>query len=257
MGFPTNPYLEISNQPITQRKKLRIAALGDIHVRDTSIGAYTDLFSRISDEAEVLVLCGDLTDHGLENEAEILAAELVSLRVPVVGVLGNHDLEGGVTDKLKAILKQARMTFLDEEDYVINDVGFVGTKGYMGGFEKYALGALSWENATTAFVQEAVNESLKLETALARLHTPFKIVALHYAPIRETIEGESLELYPWLGSSRLVEPIDKFETTAVFHGHADFGKPEGKTMRGIPVFNVAYPLLQRNFPQKPYRIYEV
>lgn len=243
---------------MTEKKQIvRIAALGDLHVRETSQGSFTDLFADISEKADILVLCGDLTDHGLPGEAEVLAKEFLACRIPIVGVLGNHDLEGDVPETIKQILHDAKMIFLDEENYELYDVGFTGTKGFMGGFDKYALGALHWEKSTRLFVEEAVNEALKLENGLARLQTKYKIAALHYAPIRETIEGEPLELYPYLGSSRLAEPLDSFEASVVFHGHADYGKPEGKTLKGIPVYNVAYPLLQRVNPKQPYRLVEL
>lgn len=233
---------------------LKIAALGDIHIGKPGHEDMAQLFAEISEKAEVLVLCGDLTDHGLEKEAEELAKQLGACRIPVVGVLGNHDLEGSVSEKIKKILKQANMVFLDEEAFILKDVGFVGTKGFGGGFDKHALSALHWEKATTLFVQEALNEALKLEESLGRLRTKHRVVALHYAPIQETIHGEPPELYPFLGSSRLVEPIDRFQTSLVFHGHSDYGKPEGKTRAGIPVYNVAYPLLQKVTPKQPYAL---
>lgn len=239
-------------------KKTRIAALGDLHIRETSQNTFVDLFKQISEKADVLVLCGDLTDHGLPSEAEVLAKEFLTLSIPVVGVLGNHDLEGDQHDEIKRILRDGKMIFLDDESFELNDVGFAGVKGFMGGFDKYALSALHWEPATTTFVQEAINEALKLENSLGRLqHLKHRVVALHYAPIRQTIEGEPLELFSFLGSSRLAEPLDSFDVSVAFHGHADYGQPKGHTLKGIPVYNVAYPLMQRTDSNQPFRIVEL
>jgi Icc-related predicted phosphoesterase len=238
-------------------KKLRIAAIGDIHVRETSAGLLQELFNTISQRADVLVMCGDLTDHGLPAEAEVLVKELASLMIPCVGVLGNHDLEGSQPAEIKHILRNANFTFLDDEPFELNDVGFAGVKGFMGGFDKYALGCLHWEEASNSFVQEAIDESLKLEEQLARLKTPKKIVAMHYSPIRATVEGESLELYPFLGSSRLAQPIDNFKVSAAFHGHAHYGSPEGKTTQQVSVFNVSMPVRKRINEKEPFFIFEL
>ena len=108
------------------------------------------------------------------------------------------------------------------------------------------------------FVQEALNEALKLESALARLTTKHRIAVLHYAPVRDTVEGEPIEIVPWLGSSRLEEPLGRFEVSAVVHGHAHKGSPEGKTSTGIPVYNVAHQVLKASYPDRPaFRIIEV
>jgi Icc-related predicted phosphoesterase len=136
-------------------------------------------------------------------------------------------------------------------------VGFAGVKGFVGGFGRGSLGPWG-EPVIKLFVQEALNEALKLESALARLKTMHRIAVLHYSPIRETVEGEPIEILPWLGSSRLEEPLDRFEVSAVVHGHAHRGAPEGKTATGIPVYNVALQVLKANYPDRPpFRIIEV
>ncbi len=175
----------------------------------------------------------------------------------MVGVLGNHDFESGKQEEVRNILMAAGVAMLDGEACEIRGVGFAGVKGFAGGFGRGALGPLG-ENAVKDFVREAVNEALKLEAALARLRTPHRIGVLHYAPIRETVAGEPLEIYAYLGSSRLSEPLYRYKATAVFHGHAHGGAPEGKIGDAIPVYNVALPLLQRHFPDRPpYRVIEV
>ena len=242
---------------MTGRTHLRIAAIGDIHVSRTSQGAFHPLFSQISSTADVFVLCGDFTDYGLADEARILARELTAaMKIPTVAVLGNHDYEGGQAEQITAILTEAGVTVLDGGATEIHGVGFAGAKGFAGGFGRGALGPWG-EKAVKAFVQEAVDEAMKLETALARLRTTHRVALLHYSPIRATVEGEPPEIFPYLGSSRLEEPINRMNATMVFHGHAHRGQPEGRTSTGVPVYNVSYPLLHRMNPDRPYRIIEV
>lgn len=236
---------------------MRIAAIGDTHCTVHSQGAFHEIFTRITSEADVLLLCGDLTDYGLAEEAQILAKELSIVKVPVVAVLGNHDFESGRPQDVKKILGDSGIHVLDGDAFELKGVGFAGVKGFAGGFGKRAL--QPWgEAGTKAFVHEAVEEAVKLESSLAKLRTKKRVVVLHYAPIAATVEGEPLEIYPFLGSSRLEDPIDRYECSAAFHGHAHHGVPEGKTKTGIPVYNVSMALLKRVYPEKlPYRIFEL
>ena len=235
----------------TRASHLRIAAIGDIHVSKNSVGKFQALFAQISSSADVLVLCGDFTDYGLPDEARILARELTaSVKIPIVAVLGNHDYESGKQDEIRHILTDASVNVLDGEVIEVHGVGFAGVKGFAGGFGRGALGPWG-EHAIKQFVQEAVDEALKLESALARLRTQRRVAVLHYAPIRGTVEGEPPEILPYLGSSRLEEPINRYRVNAVFHGHAHRGSPEGKTSTGVPVYNVAMPLLARLNPDRP------
>ena len=229
---------------------LRLAAIGDLHVTRKSLGVFQPIFVQASERADVLLLCGDLTDYGLPDEAHNLAKDLGLVKVPVVAVLGNHDFESGRPDAVQQILSDAGVTVLDGESCEIRGVGFAGAKGFAGGFGRRALEPWG-EEAIKSFVREAVDEALKLERALSRLHTPQRIAVLHYAPIRETVEGEPVEIFPFLGSSRLEEPLNRFRATAVFHGHAHAGAPEGRTSAGIPVYNVSMPVLRRHFPNQP------
>ena len=240
------------------RTHLRVAAIGDIHVSRHSQGAFQPLFTQITGSADVLVICGDFTDYGLPDEARILARELTAaVRIPVIAVLGNHDYEAGKQHEIRQILVDAGVTVLDGEATEIEGVGFAGVKGFAGGFGRGALGPWG-EHVIKQFVQEAVDEALKLEAALARLRTHRRVAVLHYAPIRGTVEGEPLEILPYLGSSRLEEPINRYRVSAVFHGHAHRGVPEGRTSTGIPVYNVAMPLLTRLNPDRaPYVIVEL
>jgi len=237
---------------------VRIAAVSDIHYSKDSHGSMQPLFAQITESADVLVIAGDLTDYGLTEEAKVLARDLTAtVQIPVVAVLGNHDFESDQQGELTKILSDAGVRVLDGDTFETHGVGFAGVRGFCGGFGRGALGAWG-EPIIKQFVHEAVNEALKLESALARLRTDHRIAILHYAPIRETVDGESLEIYPFLGSSRLEEPLSRFDVTAVFHGHAHKGRPEGKTTKGIPVYNVAHPVLKRSYPDRPpFRLFEV
>jgi len=234
---------------------VRIAAIGDLHYSKTTQGSWEPLFAQIGQAADIFLICGDLTDYGLAEEAQGLARELAAaVKIPIVAVLGNHDYEAGHDAEIRAILAQsARVQILDGDTTEVLGIGFAGAKGFAGGFGRGTLG--SWgEMATKLFVQEAVNESLKLESALARLRTPHRIALLHYAPIRGTVDGEPLEILPYLGTSRLEEPLDRYPVTAVFHGHAHNGALEGTTLGRVPVYNVALPLLRRRFPDRPFKL---
>lgn len=243
---------------MTARQTLRIAAVADIHVKKGAQGNLQPLFTAATEEADVLLLCGDLTDYGTVEEAKILAKDITtSLRIPAIGVLGNHDLESGQENELVQILTDAGVTMLDGDSHELHGVGFAGVKGFAGGFGRRQLGAWG-EKIIKDFVHEAIEESLKLERALLRLRTPQKIAVLHYAPIHQTVEGEPAEIIAFLGSSRLEEPIDRYRCTAVFHGHAHRGSLEGHTKSNIPVYNVAMPLLLGSFPERPaFRVVEV
>jgi Icc-related predicted phosphoesterase len=216
------------------------------------------MFSQVSERAEILVLCGDLTDYGLPEEARVLAKEInTALRVPCIGVLGNHDYEAVKAEEIRQILVDAGVTVLDGDSCEFHGVGFAGVKGFCGGFGRGALGPWG-EDIIKSFVHEAVNEAFKLESALARLRAPHRVALLHYSPIRATVEGEPLEIFPYLGSSRLEEPLARYPVSAVLHGHAHNGALEGKTASGVPVYNVAMPLLKKCWPeQPPFRVIEI
>jgi Icc-related predicted phosphoesterase len=226
---------------------IRVAAMADLHFTRSSAGAFQPIFARLQSEADVLVLCGDLTDHGLPEEAQLLARELNAVKMPMVGVLGNHDVESSKTDEVNDILRSAGLTLLDGDAVEINGVGFAGAKGFAGGFDQRSLAPWG-EEIIKRFVHETIEEALKLESALAKLRTPQRIALLHYSPIRATVEGEPLEIFAFLGSSRLEEPINRFPVTAVFHGHAHRGTMEGATRSNVPVYNVALPLLRAKQP---------
>jgi Icc-related predicted phosphoesterase len=236
--------------------RIRIAAVADVHCSKTTQGQLQPVFAAANDVADVLLLCGDLTDYGLPEEARNLVAELAAVRIPILAVLGNHDYESGNGEAVKEILSD-RVRVLDGDSVEVLGVGFAGVKGFGGGFGRRTLEPWG-EAAVKAFVHEAVSEALKLESALARLQTPQRVAVLHYAPIEATIEGEPREIYPFLGSGRLEEPLNRYRVAAAFHGHAHRGSPEGVTTTGIPVYNVAMPLLRKTLSEQlPLKIVEI
>jgi Icc-related predicted phosphoesterase len=221
---------------------MRIAAIADIHCTLASRGVFEALFSVASAAADAIALAGDLTDYGLAEEAQVLAGELAAVSVPVIAVLGNHDHESGMHEAVSEVLADAGVHMLDGDAVEIDGVGFAGTKGFAGGFGRAALSA--WGEAPIkAFVAAAIDEAVKLESALAQLRTERRVALLHYSPIRRTVEGEPPELFAWLGSSRLEDPIDRYGASMVLHGHAHTGALEGRTQGGVPVYNVARSLL--------------
>jgi Icc-related predicted phosphoesterase len=215
------------------------------------------VFAHVEERADVLLLCGDLTDYGLPEEAAVLAKELSVVTVPIVAVLGNHDYESGHAAEVTRILEGGGVTVLDGGSHVVEGVGFAGVKGFCGGFGRGTLGPWG-EGVIKAFVKEALDEALKLESALARLRADRRVALLHYSPIRETVFGEPEEIYAFLGCSRLEEPLERYPVDAAFHGHAHRGSLDGRTRVGTPVYNVAMPLLRRRVSaEHPIRIVEL
>ena len=236
---------------------IRFAAVGDIHVQKDAGGTLRSLFAQANEEADALLLCGDLTDYGTEEEARVLAEELGAVHIPIVAVLGNHDYESGTPEVVTSTLAHAGVRVLDGSVCEIEGVGIAGVKGFGGGFGRGALGAWG-EPAIKLFVQEELNEAMKLESALAKLRTRRRIALLHYSPVVGTVEGEPMEIFPFLGSSRLEDPLVRYPIDAVFHGHAHRGTLRARTISGVPVYNVAKPLLQRSRPDvAPFFLYEL
>ena len=235
---------------------VRVAAVGDLHCGKASQGAFQPLFTRMAEAADVVAVCGDLTDYGLPEEARVLAREVSVLKLPIVAVFGNHDYESGHAEEVCSILADAGVRILDGDGVEIRGVGFAGVKGFAGGFGDRAL--QSWgEPVLKRFVREAVEEALKLEAALARIQPP-RVAVLHYSPIRGTVDQEPPEVVPFLGSSRLEEPINRYGAVAAVHGHAHHGVPEGRTSTGIPVYNVSLPLLRAVLGGRPpFRLLEI
>jgi Icc-related predicted phosphoesterase len=238
-------------------KKVRLAALGDLHYGKNSQGTLQPLLTQVAEAADVLLLAGDLTDYGHPEEAHLLAKELsATVKIPIVAVLGNHDYEVGRQQEVQQILENVGIKVLDGEACEVLGIGIAGVKGFAGGFGQRVLASFG-EESVKHFVQEALSEALKLETALSRLRTERRYALLHYSPIQATVEGEPLEIYPFLGCSRLEEPLNRFPLDGVFHGHAHHGQSRGKTKSGVTVHNVSLPLLAKLSPERPFYLEEV
>src|SRR5215813_11484000 len=235
---------------------MRIAATADLHFSPPSYDRVREPFTRVREEADVLVIAGDLTNYGKPDEMHSLLNALVRLRIPIVAVLGNHDYESGQEQELIKMMTAEGIKVLDGSSYERDGVGFAGTKGFVGGFGRGVLTAFG-EKEVKAFVQAGLDETLKLERALAMMRSPKIVIVTHYAPICETVAGERPEIWPYLGSSRLAEVIDRHQALIAFHGHAHHGRPDGKTIGGVPVHNVALSLLMAQNGGKPYRVFDV
>jgi len=235
---------------------MRIAATADLHFSASRHSALHDQLSRVRGEADVLVLAGDLTNYGTVEEMEPLLNVVVRSRIPTVAVLGNHDYESGKQAELMRMMEESGIKVLDGTAYERDGVGFAGTKGFVGGFGRGVLTAFG-EPEIKHFVQASVDEALKLERAMAQLRTPKRVVVMHYSPIAATVQGEAAEIFPFMGTSRLAEVVDRHGADLVLHGHAHHGQLEGKTTGGSPVYNVAITLLQARDLSSAYRIFDL
>jgi uncharacterized protein len=235
---------------------MRIAATADLHFSPQSYDRIREPLAQVRDEADVLVIAGDLTNYGKTEEMHSLLNALVRLRIPIVAVLGNHDYESSCEQELMKMMTEEGIKVLDGSSYERDGVGFAGAKGFIGGFGRGLLTAFG-EKETKAFVQASLDETLKLERALSMIRTERIVIVTHYAPICDTVIGEPQEIWPYLGSSRLAEVIDRHGAKIALHGHAHHGKLDGKTTGGVPVHNVALSLLMQHNGGKPYRVFDV
>jgi len=228
------------------RKAIRIAAVADVHAHEEAVGQIRASFAGLNERADVLILAGDLTLSGLVQEVRVLVSELSDVVIPKLAVLGNHDWEASQQLRILEVLEEGGIRIVDGRSSVLNvagsRVGFAGAKGFCGGFDRYLVTPFG-EEALKEFVRAGRRETEKLESALAALDSDFRVVAVHYSPIRDTLVGEALELYPYLGSSSLSLPIDTLGADVVVHGHAHYGSRFGRTKTGIPVYNVAKPIV--------------
>ncbi|HYG98914.1 MAG TPA: metallophosphoesterase [Terriglobales bacterium] len=235
---------------------MRIAATADLHFTPQSYDRIREQMNRVREEADALVLAGDLTNYGKPAEMDSLLNAIVRLRVPTIAVLGNHDYESGQENELIQMMTSEGIKVLDGTAYERDGIGFAGCKGFLGGFGRSVLTAFG-EKEVKAFVQAAIDEALKLERALAQLRTDKRVIVVHYSPIPATVQGENPEIYPYLGTSRLAEVIDRHGANLVLHGHAHHGQAEGRTVGGVPVYNVALQLVLSQNPSRPYRVFDV
>ncbi|RJR48225.1 MAG: metallophosphoesterase [Desulfobacteraceae bacterium] len=228
---------------------MRIAAIGDLHCQRDSRGKIKELLRGIDEEADVLLLAGDLTNVGMMEEMEVLLGELDSLRLPIVAVPGNHDHESDHIEVLLNMMRSRGIHVLDGTSFQVGEVGFVGTKGFCGGFGNLRIQPFG-ERAIKGFIQATIDEVVRLENAAMGLSCARKVGVLHYSPISATLQGEEPELFPFLGSSLFADALDRQGTNAIVHGHAHKGSPEGRTSNNTPVYNVSQ-FVQARFGRRP------
>jgi Icc-related predicted phosphoesterase len=235
---------------------LKIAATADVHARVGDTRLLQALAEGAGREADVLVIGGDLTDLGLPDQAEVLLEILDDCPIPVVATLGNHDYEGGEAAEVSRLFVKSGVHLLDRSSVVIDGVGFSGVKGFCGGFDETLANAFG-EDLFKAWVNEGRMEARALGNELRRLETERRVAVVHYSPIRATIEGEPPEIHAFLGTSHLARALDEGGADIAFHGHAHNGSFRGKTLGGVPVFNVSVPVLQQEGFEQPYYVFEV
>ena len=232
---------------------IRIAAVGDIHVGEDCHGRLRPHFMALSGRADVLLLAGDLTNFGTAAQADVVASELRDAPVPVVAVLGNHDYHSNQSELVRRKLEDVGVIVLEGESATLElagcKLGIAGLKGFGGGFAG-ACGHKFGEAEMKAFMQVTEDAAHRLETELRNLRADYRIALLHYAPVKDTLAGERLEIFPFLGAYQLGEALDRAGADLALHGHAHHGSEKGVTPGGIPVRNVAMPLMQR-----PYAIF--
>ena len=234
---------------------VRVAALGDPHAGVDTAGFLRPALADVAAHADVLLIAGDLTRHGEPDEAAVLAGEVCGLGVPVVAVLGNHDHEGDQEDKVRAVVEDAGIAVLEGESTVLDvrgtRVGVAGAKGFGGGFAG-ACGTEFGEREMKAFIGHTRAIAERLGDALEALDADVRLVLLHFSPVPETLVGERLEIYPFLGSYMLADAVDRSGADLVVHGHAHAGSEKGMTPGGVPVRNVSQPVIRA-----AYRVYAV
>lgn len=234
---------------------MKIAAVADLHVREGDEARVAAMFAHAKDDADVLVLAGDLTDHGRIGQTEALVRGLHDVGLPTIAVLGNHDHESGEPKDIMRMLASSGVHVLDRRrpTFVLDGVGFVGVKGFGGGFGSTLVRGFG-EDSLKAFVTASVVEAEAMRAGLLSLETRRKVAVLHYSPIVATIDTEPAEIWPFLGTARLEQAVDEGGADLVLHGHAHHGRERGATARGVPVYNVSAPVLRAGGHERPYRV---
>jgi Icc-related predicted phosphoesterase len=234
---------------------IRIAAVGDVHVDKDVLGRFRPALDQLPDVADVLLVAGDLTRHGTLDEARCFATEFGGLGVPVVLVLGNHDHHSDRPVQVAELLTDAGMTVLDGTATVLtlngHRLGVAGVKGFGGGFAGASAGNFG-EPEMKLFVRTGEEAAERLGEALRSVECDALVALTHYAPVPETLAGEPPEIYPFLGAYQLAQAIDSAPTVLALHGHAHHGSERGRTPGGVPVRNVAHPVIKQ-----AYNVYQL
>lgn len=234
---------------------VRIAAVGDVHLAEDLRGRYAPVLRRLSEEADVLLVAGDLTQHGRLDEARVFAEEFAAADVPVIAVLGNHDHHSGQQDAIRSLLEEHGTTVLEGESTVVETpagtVGVAGVKGFCLGFSGRCAADFG-EAEMKAFTGHGIASAESLAKALAGLEADVRVALSHFSPVEETLNGEPREIWAFLGNYLLAEAIDEAAVDLAVHGHAHAGQEKGLTPDGVPVRNVAQPVIRA-----AYRVYEL
>lgn len=229
---------------------IRVAAAGDVHFDRKSHQRLSQHFNGLEHKADFLLLAGDLTQTGHPEEMKVLADDLRQCPIPVIAVLGNHDYHVDQVEHVVSILNNANVTVLEGNSVVLEinniKVGIAGAKGFGGGFVG-ACGSDFGEPEMKSFMRHSKNQARHLENIVKEMEVDYKIVLLHYSPTAQTLMGEKKEIYPFLGSYFLAEAIDYGKADICFHGHAHGGVERGETPGGVPVRNVAQPVIRHAF----------
>jgi Icc-related predicted phosphoesterase len=233
-----------------------VAAVGDVHIDCDVVGRYRPSLEHLGDKADVLLLAGDLTRHGTADEARCVATEFRDLAVPVVAVLGNHDYQCDQPDEVTKILEDAGITVLECSGTVLDvagvRLGVAGTKGFGGGFAGRCASEFG-EPEMKAFIRHSRYLAEGFGESLRELDCDVRVALMHYSPVPDTLVGEPLEIYPFLGSYLLAQAVDSAPDTALaVHGHAHAGTERGATPGGVKVRNVAHPVIRQ-----AYSVYQI
>lgn len=235
---------------LTEAGDLRIAAVGDVHLGEESRGGYRERLRGIEERADALMLAGDLTRHGTIEEGRLVAEEFADLPVPVVAVLGNHEYHSDRQREIAAELRARGIVVLEDDGHVLDcggvRLGVVGGKGFGGGFAGRCASEFG-EREIKEFVAHTRRIAEAWQRALKEIVADHRVVLSHYAPVKETLEGEPPEIYPFLGSYLLAEAVDSVGAELILHGHAHKGREKGLTPGGVRVRNVALPVLGRAY----------
>ncbi len=229
---------------------IRVAGVGDVHYGKDSRGRLAPYLDGLDRVADVYLLAGDLTQVGSVEEGRALADDLRRVSVPVIAVFGNHDFHSGQESGIRASLEGVGVKVLEQSSSLLEvrgkSVGIVGLKGFGGGFWG-ACATDFGEAEMKSFVRTTKRQAEWLRERLRSLNADYKIVLMHYSPVSDTLAGEKKEIYPFLGSYLLAEAIDAGGADLVLHGHAHHGIEKGATPGGVPVRNVAMPVIRHPF----------